>query len=83
MSTLELKEEIHKKVDSITNDAILFEINHRLDLLLESPKIDNFESIDTDEAMNKRLKRAMKSYENGDFITTGELRMKFKEWNKR
>jgi hypothetical protein len=36
MSTTELREEIHKKVDSLDMDAKLFEVNHTLDLLLSS-----------------------------------------------
>ena len=77
MSTLELKEEIHKKVDSLDMDAKLFEVNHTLDLLLSS-------SLSEDEKfLLNRLNQGIIEDKEGKLIPHEIVSKEAKEWLKR
>jgi hypothetical protein len=81
MSTLELKSSFHQLIDKV-DESILQDMYDTFNQYLITDSsvlaLDNC----TPERLT-RLKQAIKSVEQGNYITTDELRKKFKEWNMR
>lgn len=77
MSTLELKEEIHRKVDSLDMDAKLFEVNQTLDLLLSSSLSEE------EKFLLNRLNQAIIEDKEGKLIPHEIVSKEAKEWLKR
>jgi hypothetical protein len=77
MSTTELREEIHKKVDSLDINAKLFEVNHTLDLLLSSSLSEG------EKFLLNRLNQAIIEEKEGKLIPHEIVSKEAKEWLKR
>jgi hypothetical protein len=81
MSTLELKTSFHQLIDKV-DENILSDLYDTFNQYLNTnPKVLAFD--DKSPARLARIKQAMESAERGDYITTDELRKKFKEWNTK
>ena len=77
MSTLELKAEIHKKIDELEDVAELLDVKQSLDWFLQG----NLTPEET--AVLQRLRQAKQHAEAGTGIPHGEVMNEAKSWLKR
>ncbi len=77
MSTLELKNEIHKKVDSLKIESELFEVNHTLDLLLSAKLTDE------EKFLLNRMNQTIIEVREGKGIPHEIVSKEAKTWLKR
>ena len=81
MSTLELKSSFHQLIDKV-DESILQDMYDTFNqYLITDSSVLAFD--DCSPKRLERLKQTIKSVEQGNYITTDELRKKFKEWNMR
>lgn len=77
MSTLELKAEIHKKVDALDDISELIDLDLSLDWFMQE-KLTNEE-----KTVLERLNQAKKSAEEGTGTSHSEVMKQAKQWLKR
>jgi hypothetical protein len=77
MSTLELKAEIHKKIDALDDIAELIDLNLSLDWFMQE-KLTAEEKI-----VLERLSQAKKSSDEGTGILHEDVMIEAKQWLKR
>ncbi|AEI49186.1 hypothetical protein [Runella slithyformis] len=77
MSTLELKAEIHKKIDALDNVSELIDLNLSLDWFMQEKLTDE------EKTALERLNQAKKSAEEGTGILHDDVMKEAKQWLKR
>jgi len=77
MSTLELKAEIHKKIDALDNVSELIDLNLSLDWFMQGKLTDE------EKTVLERLNRAKKSADEGTGILHDDVMKEAKQWLKR
>lgn len=77
MSTLELKAEIHKKIDALDNVSELLDLNLSLDWFMQEKLTDE------EKAVLERLNQAKKSADEGTGILHEEVMEEAKQWLNR
>ncbi|RDB07399.1 hypothetical protein [Runella aurantiaca] len=77
MSTLELKAEIHKKIDALDNVAELIDLNLSLDWFMQQKLTDE------EKTVLERLNQAKKSADEGTGILHDDVMKEAKQWLKR
>lgn len=77
MSTLELKAEIHKKIDALEDVSELIDLNLSLDWFMQEKLTDE------EKTVLERLNRAKKSADAGTGILHDDVMKEAKQWLKR
>ncbi len=77
MSTLELKAEIHKKIDALDNVSELIDLNLSLDWFMQEKLTDE------EKTVLERLNEAKKSSDEGTGILHDDVMKEAKQWLKR
>lgn len=77
MSTLELKAEIHKKIDALDNVSELIDLNLSLDWFMQEKLTDE------EKTVLERLNQAKKSADEGTGILHDDVMKEAKQWLKR
>ncbi len=77
MSTLELKAEIHKKIDALDNVSELIDLNLSLDWFMQQKLTDE------EKTVLERLNQAKKSADEGTGILHDDVMKEAKQWLKR
>jgi hypothetical protein len=77
MSTLELKAEIHKKIDALDNISELIDFNLSLDWFVQEKLTDE------EKIILERLNKAKKSADEGIGILHADVMKEAKQWLKR
>ncbi len=77
MSTLELKAEIHKKIDALDNVSELIDLNLSLDWFMQEKLTDE------EKTVLERLNQAKKSADEGTGILHDYVMKEAKQWLKR
>ncbi len=77
MSTLELKAEIHKKIDALNNVSELIDLNLSLDWFMQEKLTDE------EKTVLERLNQAQKSADEGTGMLHDDVMKEAKQWLKR
>ncbi|AXE18411.1 hypothetical protein DR864_11945 [Runella rosea] len=77
MSTLELKAEIHKKIDALDNVSELIDLNLSLDWFMQEKLTDE------EKTVLERLNQAKKSADEGTGMLHDDVMKEAKQWLKR